>query len=98
MSRDATIARLWHAGPMATKPRGPLKRARPRESLIEMERWHLREGESRIALQEEIVTQLDANGGPESEHVLTARALLVTFHKFLALARQRLEELEREQP
>jgi hypothetical protein len=81
---------------MATPPRDPSKLAALREDLIEIERRHIREGEARIAWQEEIVSQLDSIRGPESEHVLTARELLVTFRKFLTLAQQRLKDLERE--
>jgi hypothetical protein len=87
---------LWQASRMATKPGDPFERAGRRKKLIEMERRHMREGEARIARQEEIVSQLDLSGA--HEHVLTARALLVTFRDFVALAKQRLDDLEREQP
>jgi hypothetical protein len=82
---------------MATKPNGPFDRAGRRKKLIEMERRHIREGEARVAVQEEIVSHLNSSGGPESKHVLTARAVLVAFRKSLAFARQRLGDLEREQ-
>jgi hypothetical protein len=101
---QAFARRLWHGRPMTTNPGDPSDRAGRRKNLIEMERQHIREGEDRIALQEEIVSQLDSSGGHESEHMLTARALLVAFHKFVTLARQRLddlqrlEDLQREQP
>jgi hypothetical protein len=85
-------------GQMATKPRDPLELAGLREDLIEMERRHIREGEARIARQEEIVSRLDASWGHESDHALTAHALLVTFREFVALAKHRLDDLEREQP
>jgi hypothetical protein len=81
---------------MATNSRDPLERASHRKDLIEMERRHIREGETRVARQEEIVIQLDSSGAPE--HALTARALLVTFREFLAFAKQPLDDLEREQP
>jgi hypothetical protein len=87
---------LWQASRMATKPGDPFERAGRRKKLIEMERRHIREGEARVARQEEIVSQLDLSGA--HEHVLTARALLVTFREFVASAKQHLEELERKQP
>jgi hypothetical protein len=89
---------LWQASLMATKPGDPFERAGRRKKLIEMERRHIREGEARVARQEEIVSQLDSSAGHESEHVLTARALLVTFRDFVVSAKQHLEELERKQP
>jgi aminoglycoside N3'-acetyltransferase len=60
-----------------------------------MERRHIREGEARVARQEEIVSQLDSIGA-HHEHVLTAHALLATFRQFVASAKQHLEDLERE--
>jgi hypothetical protein len=47
------------------------------DEAIEMERRHIREGEARIARQEEIVSGLDSRVGPES--TLLARQLLVGF-------------------
>jgi hypothetical protein len=69
---------------MGTKPGDPFERAGRRKKLIEMERRHIREGEARVARQEEIVSQLDLSGA--HEHVLTARALLVTFRDFVVSA------------
>jgi hypothetical protein len=57
---------------MATKPNDPFDRAGRRKKLIEMERRHIREGEARVAVQEEIVSQLDSRAGHESEHALAA--------------------------
>ena len=87
---------LWQASRMATKPGDPFERAGRRKKLIEMEHRHIREGEARVARQEEIVSQLDLSGA--HEHVLTARVLLVTFRDFVVSAKQHLEELERKQP
>jgi hypothetical protein len=95
---QAFARRLCHASLMATKPRDPLELAGLRKDLIEMERRHIREGEARIARQEEIVSQLESSAGHESENTLTAHALLVAFHKFLALAKQHLDNLERKHP
>ena len=83
---------------MATTPRDPFDRARRRKNLIEMERRHIREGEARVARQEEVVCQLDSIGGHESEHALTARAVLVTFREFVTVAKQHLDDLGREHP
>jgi hypothetical protein len=80
---------------MVTKPGDPLERASHRKDLVEMERRHIREGEARVARQEEIVRHFDSSGAPE--YALTARALLVTFREFLAIAKRRLDDLEREQ-
>jgi hypothetical protein len=67
----------------------------PHESLLEMERRHVREGEARVARQEEIVRYFDLGRNPE--FALAARDLLVTFRAFLAFARERLDRLERQQ-
>jgi hypothetical protein len=93
---SAFARQLWQADLMATKPRDLSGLASLREDLIEMERRHIREGEARIARQEEIVSQLDSSAGHESENTLTARAMLVTFRNFVALAKQHLDDLERE--
>jgi len=60
-----------------------------------MERRHVREGEARVARQEAIVRYFDSRGKPEL--ALTARDLLVSFRAFLALAKERLDDLERKQ-
>jgi hypothetical protein len=65
---------------------------RSREELIEMERRHIREGEARVAQQEARVKRLDLGGNLEL--ALRARDLLVTFREFLAIAKERLNDLE----
>jgi hypothetical protein len=66
------------------------------DEAIEMERRHIREGEARIAQQEEIVSRLDSRVGPES--TLLARQLLVGFRDVVEAAKERLSQLERRYP
>ena len=63
------------------------------EDEIEMERRHIREAAVWIARQEEIVVRLDLMGSDEL--ALFAREPLVRFHEFIAIARERLDYLER---
>ena len=65
------------------------------ETFIDMERRHIRDGEARIARQEEIVRGFDLRGS--TEHALTARKLLVCFREIVALAKDRLAYIERKQ-
>ena len=66
---------------------------RPQEDEIEMERRHIREAAACIARQEEVVVRLDLMGADEL--ALKACEPLVRFHEFVALARGRLDYLER---
>jgi hypothetical protein len=66
---------------------------RLREDEIEMERRHIREAEACIARQEEVVVRLELMGAEEL--ALKAREPLVRFHEFIAIARERLDYLER---
>jgi hypothetical protein len=79
---------------MATKPGGPFKRADRRKKLIEMERRHIREGEARVARQEEVVARLDSMGAGQA--AITACEILARFRNFLTAAREHLGYLERE--
>jgi hypothetical protein len=63
------------------------------EDEIEMERRHIREAEACIARQEEVVARLDLMGAEELAQ--KAREPLVRFHEFIAIARARLDYLER---
>jgi hypothetical protein len=63
------------------------------EDEIEMERRHIREAEACIARQEEVVVRLELMGAQEL--ALKAREPLVRFHQFIAIARDRLDYLER---
>ena len=58
-----------------------------------MERRHIREAEACIARQEEVVVRLDLMGAEELAQ--KAREPLARFHEFIAIARERLEYLEK---
>jgi 3-deoxy-D-arabino-heptulosonate 7-phosphate (DAHP) synthase len=73
--------------------KGAVMTGRLREDSIEMERRHIRMGNSWIARQEETVVQLDLMGADEL--ALDARKPLASFYAFLAFARERLNYLER---
>jgi hypothetical protein len=73
--------------------KGAVMTGRLREDPIEMERRHIRMGNSWIARQEETVVQLDLMGADDL--ALDARKPLVPFYAFLAFARERLNDLER---
>jgi len=60
---------------------------------IAMERRHIREAQVWVARQEEAVVRLDLSGAYDL--ALHAREPLVRFHEFLAIARARLDYLER---
>lgn len=66
------------------------------EDAIEMEQRHIREAMVWIARQEGVVARLELMG--LDEHALRARETLVRFFEFLALARERLDYLERKRP
>jgi len=67
--------------------------SRLHENEIEMERRHIREAEVWVARQEEAVVRLDLVGAYDL--ALHARETLVDFHEFLAIARARLDYLEK---
>ena len=67
--------------------------SRLHENEIEMERRHIREAEVWVARQEEAVVRLDLVGAYDL--ALHAREPLVGFHEFLAIARARLDYLEK---
>ena len=66
------------------------------DEAIEMERRHIREGEARVARQEEIVNRLSQHRGSESE--LQACELLAEFRHFVEAAKERLADLQRRYP
>ena len=70
--------------------------SRLHEDEIEMERRHIREAEAGVARQEEVVVRLDLMCADEL--ALQAREPLVRFQEFLAIARARLEYLEKKWP
>ena len=70
--------------------------SRLHEDEIEMERRHIREAEAWVARQEEVVVRLDLMCADEL--ALQAREPLVRYHEFLAIARARLEYLEKKWP
>ena len=63
------------------------------EDEIEMERRHIREAQVWIARQEKAVVRLDLLGAYDL--ALHAREPLGRFHQFLAIARARLDYLEK---
>jgi hypothetical protein len=67
--------------------------SRLHEDEIAMERRHIREAEVWIVRQEEIMVRLDLMGADEL--ALQAREPLARFYEFLAIARARLDYLER---
>lgn len=64
------------------------------EDLVEMERRHIREGEARVARQEEIVNGIGPGWDPDV--AARARDLLALFRESVALSKDRLAALERE--
>ncbi len=66
------------------------------DEAIELERRHIREGEARVARQEEIVNRLNLRGAFEA--VLRARELLAEHGRFVEGAKERLADLQRRYP
>lgn len=63
-----------------------------RETLLEMERRHIREGTERITRQEAIIARL--GDGNRSDTAILAREILATMRSSLDLAKRRLRQIE----
>jgi hypothetical protein len=63
-----------------------------RETLLEMERRHVREGTKRITRQEAIISKL--GDGNRSDTAILAKEILVTMRSSLDFAKRRLRQIE----
>jgi hypothetical protein len=63
-----------------------------RETPLEMERRHVREGSARIARQQAIIAKLGENN--RSDTAILAGELLEIMHKSLNLAKRRVRQLK----